>query len=115
MKVQWQVIVGIILALIIAIFAVINVDPVQVNFLFANVEWPLILIIIGSVLIGCLIIFLLNVGKAHTQKKQIKHLNEKNDDLNRQLEAFRKQNTAEPKSAITQPDNDNSTAETPTE
>ncbi|HHQ1165749.1 TPA: DUF1049 domain-containing protein, partial [Listeria innocua] len=27
-KVQWQVIVGIILALIIAIFAVINVDPV---------------------------------------------------------------------------------------
>lgn len=34
-KVQWQVIAGIILALIIAIFAVINVDPVEVNFLFA--------------------------------------------------------------------------------
>lgn len=31
-KVQWQVIAGIILALIIAIFAVINVDPVEVNF-----------------------------------------------------------------------------------
>lgn len=35
-KVQWQVIAGIILALIIAIFAVINVDPVEVNFFICS-------------------------------------------------------------------------------
>lgn len=99
MKVQWQVIVGIILALLIAIFAVINVDAVQVNFLFVEAQWPLILIIIGSVLIGCLIIFCLNLGKARSLKKQIKQLNSQNDDLNRQLMAFREQNAAKPKRA----------------
>ncbi len=74
-KVQWQVIAGIILALIIAIFAVINVDPVEVNFLFAQAEWPLILIILGSVLCGCLIIFFLNIAKSRGMKEKSKTIN----------------------------------------
>ncbi|EKY4026726.1 TPA: DUF1049 domain-containing protein [Listeria innocua] len=86
-KVQWQVIVGIILALIIAIFAVINVDPVEVNFLFAQAEWPLILIIIGSVLVGCLIIFFLNIAKSRGMKKRVKQLTAEKTELERQLAA----------------------------
>ncbi|EAC8223632.1 DUF1049 domain-containing protein [Listeria monocytogenes] len=86
-KVQWQVIAGIILALIIAIFAVINVDPVEVNFLFAQAEWPLILIILGSVLCGCLIIFFLNIAKSRGMKKQVKQLTSEKAELERQLAA----------------------------
>lgn len=92
-KVQWQVIVGIILALIIAIFAVINVDPVEVNFLFAQAEWPLILIILGSVLFGCLIIFFLNITKSRGMKKKVKQLTTEKTELERQLAAAKAMKT----------------------
>ncbi|MBC1483497.1 DUF1049 domain-containing protein [Listeria sp. FSL L7-1485] len=92
-KIQWQVIVGIILALIIAIFAVINVDPVEVNFLFLQADWPLILIILGSVLCGCLIIFFLNITKSRSMKKKLKQLTTEKTELERQLAAAKAMKT----------------------
>lgn len=92
-KVQWQVIVGIILALIIAIFAVVNVDPVEVNFLFLQADWPLILIILGSVLCGCLIIFFLNISKSRNMKKKLKQLTAEKSELERQLAAAKAMKT----------------------
>ncbi len=38
-------------------FAVINVRSVEVDYLFGRSEWPLILVILGSVLMGALIVF----------------------------------------------------------
>ncbi|MYL47847.1 DUF1049 domain-containing protein [Halobacillus litoralis] len=52
MKGQSYLILAFIFALVIAIFAVINVDPVQVNYLFGSGEAPLILVILISVLLG---------------------------------------------------------------
>ncbi|EUJ31843.1 hypothetical protein MFLO_08557 [Listeria floridensis FSL S10-1187] len=87
MKNQWQVILGIILVIFIAIFAIINVDSVEVNFLFAKANWPLVLVILGSVLVGCLIIFCLNIAKVRTANKQIKQLKAEKTELSRQLAA----------------------------
>nr|WP_051994092.1 lipopolysaccharide assembly protein LapA domain-containing protein [Listeria rocourtiae] len=87
MKGQWQVIVGIVLAIIIAIFAIVNVDSVQVSFLFAKVEWPLILVILGSVLFGGLIFFCLNIVRVNAMKKQIKTLENDKKELERKLAA----------------------------
>ncbi|WJE14498.1 lipopolysaccharide assembly protein LapA domain-containing protein [Halobacillus sp. ACCC02827] len=52
MKGQTYIILALIFALLIAIFAVINVDAVQVNYLFGTGEAPLILVILISVLLG---------------------------------------------------------------
>lgn len=52
MKGQSYLILAFIFALLIAIFAVINVDPVQVNYLFGSGKAPLILVILISVLLG---------------------------------------------------------------
>ncbi|MCA1009790.1 lipopolysaccharide assembly LapA domain-containing protein [Halobacillus halophilus] len=52
MKGQSYIIFAFVFALIIAIFAVINVDPVQVNYMFGTGEAPLILVILISVLLG---------------------------------------------------------------
>ncbi|MBC1211624.1 DUF1049 domain-containing protein [Listeria booriae] len=87
MKVQWQVIVGIILAIVIAVFAITNVDGVEVNFLFAKAEWPLILVILGSVLVGCLIFFCLNIVRVNALKKQVKTSENAKRELERQLAA----------------------------
>lgn len=55
MKGQTYVIVGIIIVIIVAVFAVTNVGVVDVNYLFWSVESPLILVILFSVLMGVLI------------------------------------------------------------
>ncbi|MEC1242199.1 DUF1049 domain-containing protein, partial [Bacillus paralicheniformis] len=42
MNKQWTLIAALIFTLIVAVFAVINVEPVKVDFLFGTAEWPLI-------------------------------------------------------------------------
>lgn len=49
---QTYVILALVFTIVIAIFAVINVDPVEVNYLFGSGEAPLILVILFSVLMG---------------------------------------------------------------
>ncbi|AHI56022.1 LapA family protein [Listeria ivanovii] len=107
-KIQWQVIVGIILALIIAIFAVVNVDPVEVNFLFLQADWPLILIILGSVLCGCLIIFFLNISKSRNMKKKLKQLTAEKSELERQLAAAKAMKTHSSQVETRKPENTDS-------
>ena len=55
MKGQTYIILALIFALIVAVFAVINVEPVEVNYLFGIGQAPLILVILISVLMGGLI------------------------------------------------------------
>ncbi|MCK0471098.1 lipopolysaccharide assembly LapA domain-containing protein [Halalkalibacter sp. APA_J-10(15)] len=55
MRGQWALIISLVIAIIISVFAIINVEAVPVNYLFGVAEWPLILIILGSVLMGAII------------------------------------------------------------
>ncbi|KLV22353.1 DUF1049 domain-containing protein [Niallia circulans] len=87
MKFQWNMLWGIIFALIVAVFAVINVEPVSVNYLFGEGEWPLILVILISVLLGGLIIGSAGIiriyslqRKIKTLEKEKKALEQKSDD-----------------------------------
>lgn len=52
MRGQTYVILSIVVIILIAVFAVTNVDSVEVNYLFWSVESPLILVILFSVLMG---------------------------------------------------------------
>ncbi|MEH7223429.1 lipopolysaccharide assembly protein LapA domain-containing protein [Bacillus sp. JJ1566] len=74
MRFQWNLILGLIFALIIAIFAVVNVDSVRVNFVFGYTEIPLILIILGSALLGGLIVGMFGILRQYKQQRQIKKL-----------------------------------------
>lgn len=78
MKKQWSMVGAIILFLGVAILSVLNVEPVPVNFGFAEVEWPLIVIIFVSVLLGALIATLLSTYKAFKDQRKSKH--HKNDE-----------------------------------
>lgn len=74
MKRQWKVILGFLLVLIIVIFAVLNNQEVPVNFGFSKLYGPLILVIIGSVIIGALVVFLTSSTTMFQQKRQVKQL-----------------------------------------
>lgn len=75
MKLQWSLILALIFALLTAVFAVINVDPVQVNFGFDQINIPLILIILGCALIGGIIVGSYGIFRQYKLQKQIKVLN----------------------------------------
>lgn len=61
-------------ALVIAVFAVINVDQVQVNFLFAKTSTPLILVILVSTLLGGLTVGLFGMLRIYKLQKTVKAL-----------------------------------------
>lgn len=74
MKKQWSTVFLIVLALIVVIFSVINVNPVGINFGFTIVEIPLAIVLIGTLLIGVLMAVLLSTGIILKYKSEQKKL-----------------------------------------
>ena len=76
MKKQWKVFLGFILVLVIVIFALSNSQEVPVNFLIKKIYLSLVLVIIGSALIGDLVVLLTSGATFFQQRKEIKQLKE---------------------------------------
>ncbi|WP_404453188.1 lipopolysaccharide assembly protein LapA domain-containing protein [Virgibacillus necropolis] len=81
MKGQTYVIFAIIFVIIVAIFAVINVDPVEVNYLFGTGEAPLIFVILFSVLMGGIITAAVGIVKVFRLQREVKALRKENEQL----------------------------------
>lgn len=77
MKFQWTWLVGIVFALIIAIFSVVNVDAVPVNYVFGTAEWPLVLVIIGAALLGAAVSGTVALIRSYKLNSEIKELKKK--------------------------------------
>ena len=82
MKSQWMLLLAFLFALIIAIFAVINVEPVQVNFLFGQTSIPLILVILFSTLFGGLTVGALGLVRVFVLQRQVKQYKKQLASLN---------------------------------
>ncbi|WP_261301909.1 LapA family protein [Paenibacillus andongensis] len=80
MKMQWILISALVFALITAVFAVINVEPVQVNFLFAQTSTPLILVILTSTLLGGLIVGLFGMVRQYKLQRKVRQLEKQLQD-----------------------------------
>lgn len=100
MKMQWTLVVGLIFAIIIAVFATVNVGSVPINYIFGEARWPLILVILGSVLAGFIISFCFSAFRmlsAQHQTKAVKKeleqnrvvLNEKDSEILRLKEELK--------------------------
>lgn len=76
MKKQWKVFLGFILVLLVVIFALSNSQQVPVNFIVKKIYLSLVLIIIGSALIGAVVVFLTSGTTLFQQRKEIKQLKE---------------------------------------
>ncbi|PYE52388.1 DUF1049 domain-containing protein [Paenibacillus barcinonensis] len=74
MKMQWALIAGLVFALLTGVFAVINVDSVQVNLLFNTVRVPLILLILGCTLIGGIIVGSYGIFRQYRLQRENKRL-----------------------------------------
>jgi|GEM_PF-461534 len=72
MKSQWTLILGFVFALIVAIFAIVNVESVEFNYLFGKTHTPLILIILISTLFGGLTVGFLGMFRIYALNKRVK-------------------------------------------
>lgn len=93
MKKQWSTVLVIALMLLVVVFSVLNVDPVAINFGFTTVAIPLVVVIIGTLLIGVLIAVIwstsLVLREKNQQKKLQKELNQFDADAKNEQEKIR--------------------------
>ncbi|KAA0965380.1 DUF1049 domain-containing protein [Sporosarcina sp. ANT_H38] len=74
MKFQWNLLLGLLFAIIISMFAVFNVDAVQVNYVFGKAQWPLVLVILGAALLGAMVSGFVAMFLAFQSGRRIKEL-----------------------------------------
>ncbi|AUJ26157.1 MULTISPECIES: lipopolysaccharide assembly LapA domain-containing protein [Virgibacillus] len=86
MRGQTYVIFTIVFVIIVAVFAVTNVETVEVNYLFWSAESPLILVILFSVLMGGLITATVGLIKMYRMQREMKRLEAENFNLMNRLE-----------------------------
>ncbi|WP_172252487.1 lipopolysaccharide assembly protein LapA domain-containing protein [Saccharibacillus deserti] len=87
MKAQWSLILMLVFAVIVAVFAVINVNPVEVNFLFGYADVPLVLLILGSALFGGLAVGMFGVYRLFQTRRELKKLRLEHEQLRTQPSA----------------------------
>lgn len=80
MKKQWRTIIALLLIIVIAIFSILNVKEVSINFWVTQIKMPMILILLFSILAGALLIGLLTTSATLKLKKENKELNQQLDD-----------------------------------
>lgn len=76
---------ALIFALIVATFAINNPNLVPVSFLLWRFQAPLVLVILGSAVVGAVFVFLLGMVKQFSLKRQIRSLENINQRLSQQL------------------------------
>ena len=78
MKFQWSLLLALIFAIIVAVFAVVNVDNVPVNYVFGTAQWPLILVILVSALLGALVSGSVAIFRSFVLQRRVKQLEKDN-------------------------------------
>lgn len=86
MKNQTYVILTLIFMVLIAIFSVLNVSPVEVNYLFWKGESPLVIVILLSVLLGGILTTAFGAGKYIRLKRENKQLKVRLHHLSKTIE-----------------------------
>ena len=78
-------------AVIIALFAVANSEPVSINLIFRTYELSQAVVILVSAVVGALMVFVLNLVAKAKQAMKAKNLKKEIKELNTQLEGCQKQ------------------------
>lgn len=87
MKEHGKLVLGFILVGVIAVFSVINTGRTTVNFGFKEYHFPLIFVILGSAVVGALIVSFTLLSNYWKQRKEIKQLNRKIDEAHKATDA----------------------------
>ena len=82
---QFNLVLALIFALIVAIFSINNPSPVPIRFMFWSYQAPLVIVILGSAVFGAVVVFLLGVSKQYSLIRKVKSLERDNKELEKKL------------------------------
>lgn len=100
-KGQWGLLLAFLFAVLVAIFAVINVDMVTIDYLFGTARWPLVLVILTSAFLGGLVVGGFGVFRTLRMQRQIRRLTKENQHLQSETNGnMRRDNTEETENVI---------------
>ena len=88
MRQQWKLILGVCAVILVVIFALQNVNNVQVTFLFFQAQMPMVLVLLISILFGLLIGFLSSLSSHMANRPAIKNLNKEREALSKEQSSF---------------------------
>ena len=88
MRQQWKLILGVCAVILVVIFALQNVNNVQVTFLFFQAQMPMVLVLLISILFGLLIGFLSSLSRHMANRAAIKNLNKEREALSKEQSSF---------------------------
>ncbi|WP_314254778.1 lipopolysaccharide assembly protein LapA domain-containing protein [Abiotrophia defectiva] len=88
MRQQWKLILGVCAVILVVIFALQNVNNVQVTFLFFQAQMPMVLVLLISILFGLLIGFLSSLSSHMANRAAIKNLNKEREALSKEQSSF---------------------------
>ena len=88
MRQQWKLIIGVCAVILVVVFALQNVNNVQVTFLFFQAQMPMVLVLLISILFGLLIGFLSSLSSHMANRTAIKNLNKERDALSKEQSNF---------------------------
>lgn len=88
MRQQWKLILGVCAVILVVIFALQNVNNVQVTFLFFEAQMPMVLVLLISILFGLLIGFLSSLSSHMANRAAIKNLNKEREALSKEQSSF---------------------------
>lgn len=71
---QIRFIIALVFSILVTVFALLNAQPIEVNFIFSSVRLSLALVILGSAAVGALIAALLSAFKQITAMLKIREL-----------------------------------------
>ena len=88
MRQQWKLILGVCAVILVVVFALQNVNNVQVTFLFFQAQMPMVLVLLISILFGLLIGFLSSLSSHMANRAAIKNLNKERETLSKEQSSF---------------------------
>ena len=88
MRQQWKLILGVCAVILVVVFALQNVNNVQVTFLFFQAQMPMVLVLLISILFGLLIGFLSSLSSHMANRAAIKNLNKEREALSKEQSSF---------------------------
>ncbi|RYM05253.1 LapA family protein [Sporolactobacillus sp. THM7-7] len=74
MNKQWAILFALLSLLLIVLFSIANVDNVTFSFLIGTVRLPLILVIVGSLLVGAFLVGVFAYTRLYKQSREIRLL-----------------------------------------
>lgn len=89
---QWKFIVSLVAALLVAIFAIQNSDPVDIKFLVASTNISQALVILISASLGAVVAIFLGLLKQFSLKKSIKEKSKMVQSLESEISSLRDEN-----------------------